>query len=83
MLIIDENNKSINEVTLLLTQGEASELLDNLESILQSKIGSSHSHINDSNYAKEITICTYTPGEITDEGLDSRVKKHILSDHSK
>ncbi len=80
MLIIDANNKSINEVTLFLTKDEASELLDKLESILQSKVGGSHSHINDSSYVKEITICTYVPGEISDEGLSEQVKKYILSE---
>ena len=80
MLIIDEKNSSIDAVTLLLTEAEASEFRDSLESILQSKTGSSHFHINDSDYRKEITVCTYTKGYISDEGFDEQIKKHILNE---
>ena len=80
MLIIDKNDNSIDGITLLLTEAEASELRDKLESILQSKTGSSHSHINDSDYKKEITVCTYTKGKVSDEGFNEQIKKHILTE---
>jgi hypothetical protein len=80
MLIIDDKNNSIDLVTLLLTTTEASELRDSLESILKLKTGSSHAHVNDSDFRKEITICTYTKGQVLDEGFDEHIKKHILEE---
>ena len=80
MLIIDKNDNSIDGITLLLTEAEASELRDKLESILQLKTGSSHSHINDSDYKKEITVCTYTKGKVSDKGFHEEIKKHILTE---
>lgn len=80
MLIIDKNDNSIDGITLLLTEDEASELRDKLESILQAKTGSSHSHINDNDYKKEITVCTYTKGKVLDEGFNEQIKKHILTE---
>ncbi len=80
MLIIDENNQSIDTITLLLTECEAKELRDSLESILQSKVGVSHSHVNNSSYSKEITVCTYMPGKISDEGFNEHIKKLILAE---
>ena len=80
MLIIDEKNSSIDAITLLLTEAEASELRDGLEDVLQSKAGSSHAHVNDSDYRKEITFCTYTKGHVSDEGFNEHIKKHILDE---
>jgi hypothetical protein len=81
MLVLDNNLKPIDEVILLLTQNEASELSSKLKYLLRSEIGSDHHvHVSDSNCKKEITISTYVPGKIKNEMLSEQIKKLILTE---
>lgn len=59
MRILDKSGKSLNSILLMLTPEEAEELIGDLES-LDPAVGN-HSHINDINYTREITVAIYTP----------------------
>ncbi len=80
MIIINEEGNSIDTITLLLTNSEALELRDSLEDIIKLRTGTSHAHINDSDYRKEITVCTYKKGGVSDEGFDEITKEFILNE---
>jgi hypothetical protein len=75
MRILDEKqDTSVNRVTILLTQNEAQELRDSLESLLHDGKGQ-HAHIPDNDFRKEITIAIYTPGDLN--GFNQRCQKLI------
>lgn len=80
MRLFDENNeKSLNNISLFLTIDEAKELLDSLEGLLKNfKNDADHTHINDENYKREITVCLYNETNLN--GWNETAKKLILED---
>ena len=78
MRILDQDNdRSINAVTLYLTKSEAAELRDSLEQILADPVGR-HEHTSSYDYAKEVTVCIYDPDQLAQ--FDERSKRLILKD---
>jgi helix-turn-helix protein len=78
MRILDrDSNKTINNVILYLSEDEASVLQSSLQNLLE-KPENNHTHINNPDFTKEITVCIYDPGNLT--GFDERSKKVIMSD---
>ncbi len=77
-ILNEDSNKSMQNVLLLLTVQEASELRDDLERLISQKIFNDHSHINDSDYEHELTIALYNPDNI--EEFNERTKKLISHD---
>jgi hypothetical protein len=68
---IDGDGKAIYELTLLLTPGEAREVIGTLESVLQvvpSQQAMNHSHVDDSTAVeggqREVTLVVYTDPEV-------------------
>jgi hypothetical protein len=61
-----------------LTLEEAAELRDDLERILQKDSSNEHTHLNDIEFAHEMTIAIYNNGEIG--SFNERAKKLILKD---
>ncbi len=57
-------NESIDEVLLLLTKDEASELRDELDRLLNSEIDVDHGHISEDSFDREITISIYNSNRI-------------------
>ncbi|MBI9047077.1 MAG: hypothetical protein JEZ06_21505 [Anaerolineaceae bacterium] len=57
-IIDDEKIVALDSILLMLTQTEASELVSKLKKIDPNK--GDHIHVNDIDFAKEITIAIYT-----------------------
>ena len=68
----------LDEVDLLLRPEEAAELRDALNCLLSRPPGSSHEHVADAEYQKEITVSVYTPGEPGD--YSERYRRLIAED---
>lgn len=78
MRILDQDtDKATKNILILLTQSEAAELRDDLDRMLSHKIIADHSHINDIEYEREITVAIYEDKAIGD--FDERTKKLIVS----
>jgi hypothetical protein len=72
MRILNEaSDKSISNVTLYLSEAEASHLLSALEALIN-KPTNHHSHVNNDDFSKEITVCIYDPANLG--GFDERSK---------
>ena len=71
------SDKRLDQVFLYLTKSEAGELVDSLESLLDSPTGN-HNHVSSSDYKKEITVCIYDEKSL--EGFSKRSRKLILED---
>jgi hypothetical protein len=82
MRILDiTNDVSLSNILIYLTEDEARDLRSSIDSILESAAGSSHQHISNEDYQKEISICTYDPNNLESiKSLDKRSKKIILED---
>jgi hypothetical protein len=79
MRILDQNNdKSLDNILLLLTIDEAKELRDDLVRLLMQKTDNDHGHINDISYSKEITVSLYEQNKI--KGFNDRIRKLIVDD---
>lgn len=79
MRILDQDkDKKINDVLLLLTCSEASELKDELERLLASSQKDDHGHVNDIEFEREISIAIYNENNI--EGFDDRIKRLLTED---
>jgi hypothetical protein len=79
MRILDENrDNSVDRATLLLTESEAQELRDSLESLFAGGKGQ-HAHVPSEDYQKEITIAIYEPGHA--DGFNQRCQK-LIQDNS-
>jgi hypothetical protein len=77
MRILDEtSDKALSRITIFLTQAEAAELKDAIESVLQAN--AHHEHVPSGDYTKEITLCVYEDGKL--DAFDERSKKLILQD---
>lgn len=77
-ILNQDSDKSIQEILLLLTKSEASELRDELERLLSSNQSDNHGHINDTEYQKEITVAIYDDSNLN--GFDDRSKRLIIED---
>jgi hypothetical protein len=80
MRILDEDkDQKVDRVTLYLTQSEAGELRDSLESILENP-KDNHAHVSSADYQKEITVVVYDHNDTILQGFGERSKKLILED---
>ncbi|MGE4273544.1 MAG: hypothetical protein AB7E31_11825 [Desulfitobacterium sp.] len=77
-ILNQDENKSIKNVLLMLTDEEAAELRDDLDRLLSKKVSNDHSHINNLEYTHELSIALYDANNI--EEFDERTKKLILHD---
>ena len=79
MRILDEKrDKSVEQITLLLTQSEAEELQDSIKRLLdggKEPEAGQHTHIPSEDYQKEITIALYTPDNV--DSFNHRCQKLI------
>ena len=80
MIIWDENtNKSLTDITMLLSKSEAIQLISYLDELLKSTNLNTHYHLNNDNYSKEITLALYDKNECL-SGFEEKYKRLILSD---
>jgi hypothetical protein len=77
-LLDEDNDKSINRVSIYLTKSEANELYCDLKRIMETPINN-HAHVPSEDYKKEITVCIYSE-EAVDEGFNERSKRLIKKD---
>jgi len=78
MRMLDETrDRSLSRITLLLTQAEAEELRDSLESVLRGGIGQ-HEHTPSEDFEKEITIALYDDAAI--DSFNDRCRRLIKED---
>lgn len=68
------NEKSLESLTLYITIDEAKELYDDLAKLIADPIGN-HTHINSSDYKKELTVCIYDPENMN---LFNKATKNLL-----
>lgn len=79
MRILDEESgRSLDRVTIYVTNREALELKDSLEIVIGSNEDARHEHISSEDYQKEITVCVYDPAVL--ENFSERSKKLLLED---
>lgn len=78
-ILNQDDDKSTKNILILLTPSEAAELRDDLESLLQQIENNHHTHINDMEYSREITIAIYKDSENINQ-FDERTQKLILMD---
>jgi len=77
MRILDENtDKSLENITLYLTLSEAMELRGSLNELIENP-KNNHTHINDENYQKELTVCIYSTEDLN--GFNTRSIDLILN----
>ena len=77
MRILDnKNDKEINSVTLYLKLSEATELLDDLQRLIQNNSNDDHAHINDDDFNHEVTVVLYDESNL--KGFNERSKRLIL-----
>lgn len=80
MIIFDETtNKSLENITLLLTKSEARQMVGYLEELLLNTEQIEHYHLNNDNFSKEITIACYDKKQCIDNFAD-KYKNLILLD---
>jgi len=78
MRLLDEtSDKSINNLTLLLTKAEAIQFIGYLELLTEDDIGG-HYHLSNKDYSKEITLVLYDENDIS--LFNERYKKLIIDD---
>jgi len=78
MRILDvTSDKSIDNVALLLTKTEATQLMSYLESLTKEDLDW-HYHLNNEDYSKEITIALYDESNLTI--FSDRCKSLIIDD---
>ncbi len=79
MRILDnDRNLKVNDITFLLTYGEACELRDSINELIFHHKENMHTHINNDDYTKEITIAIYDEEKV--EMFNERYRKLILMD---
>jgi hypothetical protein len=79
MRILDNtNDKSLSDIMLLLTIDEAKELRDAIETLLLQQNKNDHSHINDFDSSKELTVSLYEQSQI--DGFNERIQLLIKQD---
>ena len=78
MRILDQDDdKSINTVTLYLESNEAKELRDCLDQLLKKPLNN-HIHVSDEKFEHELTVCMYDTSNLN--GFNDRSKKLIIED---
>ena len=77
-ILNDDTNEAISSAVIILTIPEAAELRDKIEQLNKRKMALDHSHINDQDYEKEITVSIYDVQ--SSEGYVNRFQKLILED---
>lgn len=66
MFILDEmSDESLSNIILYLTSAEAIELRDSFKLLIEKPIVN-HSHVTNTNYDSEITLCIYDKDDLTD-----------------
>ena len=79
MRILDTLSASrLEDVIIYLKKDEAIELIGALEAILNAAEDLTHCHVNDSEYAHEITVTLYNENNLN--GFDQRSRELILED---
>lgn len=78
-ILNQDDDKSIKNILILLTPREAAELKDDLETLLKQTENNQHTHINDMEYSREITIAIYRNSESINH-FDEKTRKLILID---
>lgn len=80
MKIFDVKNKhELTDIGIYLTFEEAKHMSDSLENLIKGfKKKATHSHFNDANYEKEITLIIYDRDELS--GLDEASIQLIKDD---
>lgn len=79
MRIYDESgDKALRQVILYLTKDEAEDLLSALEQMVKDPSTHSHEHIDDREYAHEITVAVYDESNL--RGFDARSVRLIRED---
>jgi hypothetical protein len=76
-ILNEDENTSLDRVTIYLSLDEAKEMRDSLESLISNPIGR-HEHIPDKDFNKEITVCIYDLNNISQ--FNEQSKKLILED---
>lgn len=75
----DTSDEKLDQITIFLTESEASQLKNSLEQFLKKpKDRGLHFHLSSEDYQKEITVCIYNPENIAI--LHPRAQKLILED---
>jgi len=75
----EDTNKSLSNITILLTKNEILQLISNLENLSSDIINNNHFHLNSDDYSKEITISLYDQNGVLDY-FEEKYRKLILSD---
>jgi hypothetical protein len=73
-ILIVDTDAPVDKVTLYLTRAEARELTDAVEAML-SRSESTHEHVADEGYQREITVSLYDPSDLT--SLDERSRRLV------
>jgi len=77
MRILDEKKDcKLDRICIFLTNSEVIELRDSLSEIIENP--NHHSHIPSNDFFKEITVCIYDAGNLSN--FNERSKKLILED---
>jgi hypothetical protein len=76
-LLNQDNDKPLDRLTIYLTQSEAKEMLDSIQTLIKGPEGN-HSHIPSEDFQKEITICIYDTDSMSN--FNERSKKLIIQD---
>lgn len=74
-ILNQEDDKSLNQITIYLTLSEASELRDSLNSLISNR-EVHHEHIPSDDYTKELSVCIYELQSI--DSFDERSKRLIV-----
>lgn len=83
MILMDQDSKhNISDALLMLTLDEAAQLEGALCDLRSSKVGLSHSHVNNSSYSKELTVMLYDPkDDPTSYGLHTDTIELVTRDN--
>ena len=74
----EDENKTINNLTLLLTMKEANELIESIKGIIKRNKQNDHEHINDQECNHEITISIYNENNTNE--YNQRIQEVIKND---
>jgi len=78
MRLLDQRSeKSLQSVTVYLTQSEAEELRDSVLALL-GEPRNNHCHVYCKDFKKELAICIYDEHDLS--GFDDRSKRLIIND---
>jgi len=80
MIIIDEStNNNLTNITILLAKNEIIQMIGYLKELLLNEENSTHYHLNNDNYSKEITLASYEKNGCLDN-FSEKHKNLILSE---